>query len=343
LPTLDSPRVSVIIPARDEAAHIERCVRSVLAQEFEGSLEVLVVDGASTDGTGTIARAAGATVVENPERVIPTGLNRGLAAAGGDVVLRFDAHGAMPKGYVASCLRALEATDGPAIVGGWCEVRAAGPWGRALGEALASRIGIGNARLWRRPSPGSGQREVDTVHFGCFRREVVEALGGWREDMLANEDFELGYRVRASGGKVVFDPAIWSVYHPRESLSAIARQFLNYGRWKAEVVAVAPRSLRARQLAPPALLATCVVAAAPSPLALPARTALAAYAATIAGRAARSEAGWRLGVVLATMHVTWGVGLLGGLPAAAARRVRRSSSQPPRQANEGSGEHRRTP
>lgn len=319
----------------------------MLVQEFDGDLEVLVVDGASTDGTAEIARAAGATVVENPERVIPTGLNRGLAAAGGDVVLRFDAHGAMPAGYVASCLRALEATDGPAIVGGWCEVRAVGPWGRALGEALASRIGIGNPRLWRRPLPSASRGEIDTVHFGCFRRDVVAALGGWREDLLANEDFEVGYRVRAAGGKVVFDPSIWSFYHPRESLPAVARQFLKYGRWKAEVVAIAPRSLRARQLAPPALLATCAVAAVPSPLALPARVALGAYAATIAGRAGRSG-GWRLAVVLATMHVTWGAGLLLGLPAAAVRRLRRSSSRsraqhPARQAKDGSGQNRSPP
>src|SRR3954471_18849196 len=96
----DAPRVSVVVPARDEAAHIEACVRSILAQEVEGGLEVVVVDGRSSDDTAAIARAAGATVVDNPDRVIPAALNRGLAAARGEVVVRFDAHAEMPPGYV---------------------------------------------------------------------------------------------------------------------------------------------------------------------------------------------------------------------------------------------------
>jgi succinoglycan biosynthesis protein ExoA len=305
-------------------------VRSVLAQEIEGTLEVLVIDGRSSDGTGELARAAGATVIDNPQRVIPTALNRGLAAARGRVILRFDAHGEMPPGYVAACLRALEEVDGAAVVGGWCEVRGVGPWGRALGEALASRIGIGNARRWRRPPPNYGRHEVDTVHFGCFRRELVEELGGWREDILSNEDFERDYRVRASGRKVVFDPSIWSVYHPRESFRAIARQFLNYGRWKAEVIALAPGSVRPRQLAPPALLIVCAAAAIRSPLARPALAALAAYAVVVTATAARSAAGWRLGALLVTIHVCWGAGLIARLPIAALRRVRhrkRASAQ----------------
>lgn len=301
----------------------------MLDQEFDGTLEVLVVDGASSDGTGAIARASGATVVENPDRVIPAALNRGLAAATGDVVLRFDAHGAMPEGYVAACLRALEATDGAATVGGWCQVEATGPWGRALGEALSSRIGIGNPRLWQRPPAGAGRREADTVHFGCFRREVLAELGGWNEAILANEDFELHHRLRVAGGKVVFDPAIWSIYRPRESLRAIALQYHNYGRWKGEVLALAPDSIRLRQLAPPALLITMLAAWAPTPLARPARAALAAYALALVAESARTRGGWRLPIVIATMHTAWGLGLVSRLPALAKPRLRGEPPQPP--------------
>ena len=101
----------MIVPARDEAAHIERCLRSILAQEVDGGLEVIVADGGSSDATARLAKAAGARVVDNPGRTTPAGLNRALAAAQGEVIVRFDAHAEMPPGYVAACLRGLDRID----------------------------------------------------------------------------------------------------------------------------------------------------------------------------------------------------------------------------------------
>lgn len=168
----------MIIPARNEARHIEDCVRSVRAQEIEGELEVIVVDERSSDATAELARAAGAKVVDDPERCFPSALNRRLATTRADVVARFDAHGAMPAGYLEACLRALDEVEGAATVGGWCEVRANGNWGRALGTALASPVGIGNASRWRRPAAGAPRRDVNTVHFGCFSQGPAAPVGG---------------------------------------------------------------------------------------------------------------------------------------------------------------------
>lgn len=311
-----TPRISVVIPARDEASHISACVRSVVGQTVPGGLEVLVVDGCSTDATAELAREAGATVLTNTKRVIPAALNRGLAAARGEVLVRFDAHAEMPGGYIEACLQVLE-EEGAANVGGWRDARGVGPWGRAAAAALASRLGVGNPRIWRRPRRGERRREADTVPLGCFPVAVLRRAGGWREELLVNEDFELNYRLRRAGGRVVFDPAIWSIYRPRESLGAIARQYWRYGRWKAVVLIAAPRSTRLRQLAPAALLATATVAALPSPLARPARAALASYCLLLGLAAARSAAGWRTAPVLATMHLTWAAGLVAGLLLAA--------------------------
>src|SRR4051794_5124754 len=108
----DAPRVSVVVPARDEAANIEACVRSILAQRVEGGLEVIVVDGRSGDDTAAIARAAGARVVDNPDQVIPAALNRGVEAARAAIVVRFDAHSEMPAGSVGG------GPPGPAPGGG---------------------------------------------------------------------------------------------------------------------------------------------------------------------------------------------------------------------------------
>ena len=307
-----APRVSVVIPARNEAQHIEACVRSVLAQEVDAEYEVIVVDGESEDGTAELARRAGARAVSNPERTTPAALNRGLDAAQGEILVRFDAHGEMPQGYLAASLRALEEEPRAVNVGGWCDVQGTGGWGRATGEALRSRLGVGNPRIWKRPPSGEGRREVDTVHFGCFRTETLRRLGGWRRDLLRNQDFELNQRLRDGGGRVVFDPEIWSVYRPRESLGGLAGQYFGYGRHKARMLASAPHSLRPRQLAPVGLLAVAVAAAGPRPLAAPARAALGLYGLVLAGASVRSEEGWRTGVVLGTMHLCWAAGLVAG-------------------------------
>lgn len=307
------PRVSVLIPARNEAARIEACLRSVLAQDAPGGLEVVVADGASTDGTADLARAAGARVVPNPRGITPAGLNRALAAARGAVVVRFDAHAEMPPGYVAACLRALDEETGAVNVGGWRDARGDGPWARATGAALASRFGVGNPRIWRRPRAGAARVDVDTVPLGAWPADALRSAGGWSEEFVRNQDFELNNRLRRANGRVVFDPAIWSVYHPRESLRALARQYWEYGLFKARMLREDPGSLRPRQLAPVGLLAAAVLALGPKPVARPARAALLAYLLVLGAVAARGQGGWRTVPVLATMHLTWVAGLLRGL------------------------------
>ena len=322
-----SPLVSVVIPARNEERHIEACVRSVLAQEAAAELEILVVDGRSTDRTAERARAAGAAVVDNPDRITAAALNRALDVARGEYFLRFDAHSEMPPGYVEACLRAHAEEQGAGNVGGWCDPRGVGPWGRALAAALTSKLGVGHAGFWRPPPPGRGRYDTDHVHFGCFPMKLLREVGGWREDLAANEDFELDRRVRRTGARVIFDPAVWSIYRPRESLAAIARQYVRHGRGKAASLVLAPESLRPRQLAPPALLATIGIALLPSPFALPARGALGVYALAVGAAAVRAAAGWRTAAVLPTIHLAWGAGLLWGLTQAALNaRPRRGSN-----------------
>jgi succinoglycan biosynthesis protein ExoA len=316
--------VSVIVPARDEAAHIGACVGSILAQHVDAEVEVVVADDGSHDATAELARAAGATVVDNTRGGISAGLNSALAAARGDVIVRFDAHAEMPPGYLAACLRALAEEPNVASVGGWVQAEGSGPWGRATAAALESPLGVGHPLKWTRPS-GPARRDVEHVPFGCFPADRLRAVEGWNEELEANEDFELDHRLRQAGGRIVFDPAISIVYRPRESLGGIVSQYWRYGRAKAVVLAGAPASVQPRQLAPPALLATVALAAAPTPLRLPAQAATGLYALAVGGAAARSGGGWRTAAVMVTMHVTWGAALVSGLALAVGPRRRRSA------------------
>jgi succinoglycan biosynthesis protein ExoA len=312
LGTPEHPRVSVIIPARNEEGHIGACVRSILSQDVAvAGLEVIVADGCSIDGTAEAARRAGATVVANPEGSTPAGLNAALARCRGNVVVRFDAHAEMPAGYLAACLNAMDGQVGPVCVGGWRRVAGRGPWGRATAAALESPFGVGNPRLWR-PPDSDAPVEVETVALGCWSAQELRAVGGWSERFRRNQDFELNHRLRRAGGRVIFDPRIWSVYKPRESPAEIARQYWDYGRFKALMLADAPESLRPRQLAPIVLLGTLAAAALPGRMQMPARFALGAYMTTLALISARSRLGWRTGAVIALMHLTWGAGLVVG-------------------------------
>jgi succinoglycan biosynthesis protein ExoA len=304
-------RVSVIIPARNEATYIDACVRSIRDQDVDADLEVIVADGSSGDDTAKRAAGAGAVVVENPDRTTPMALNRGLARATGDVILRFDAHSEMMPGYIAACLRALEDDPTAVNVGGWCEVQGIGPWGRAVAAALQSPLGVGNPRLWRRPRVGERRRYVETVPFGCFRADALRATGGWRPDLVRNQDFELNHRLRVAGGKIVFDPSISFVYRPRESLGALSRQYREFGRWKAVMLADSPDSVRPRQFAPLILVATALLALAPGKAGRTGQAGGAVYASVIAVEARRAG-DWRVAPVLAAIHLSWGIGFLGG-------------------------------
>jgi len=314
-----APRVTVIVPARNEAANIEACLQSILGQRVEGGLEVIVADGRSSDETAELARSLGATVVDNPARTTPAALNAALAAAKGPIVVRFDAHGRMPPGYVEASVRALDEEAGAAGVGGWIEVEANGPWGRAIGAVLGSRLGIGNARSWRRPRPNQGRMDVETFPLGCWPTELLRALGGWDERFSRNQDFELNHRLRVNGGRIIFDPDVWSYYRPRESLRSLARQYWDYGRFKALTVATAPQSLRPRQVAPVILVVTAGAAVLPNGVGRAARVALAGYGLVVAGVAISSRGGWRAIPVLVTIHGVWGAGLLSGLTRIAGR------------------------
>jgi succinoglycan biosynthesis protein ExoA len=319
--TSESRLVSVVVPARNEEQHIAACVRSILQQDVGAEVEVIVADGRSRDRTAEVARAAGATVVPNPLGTIPAGLNAALTHARGEVIARFDAHAEMPPGYLAACLTALGQQRGAKVcVGGWRRVEGRGPWSRATAAALASRFGVGNPRIWRPPRPADEPVEVDTVPLGAWFAEDLRALGGWNERYLRNEDFELNQRLRRAGGRVVFDPHVWSIYRPRESPAAIARQYWDYGRFKALMLAEQPRSLRPRQVAPLALLATLAAAAVPGPASTPARAAIGVYVVTLGVVAARSSEGWRTGATLASMHLSWGAGLAAGLARQVAKR-----------------------
>ena len=229
-----APRLSVIIPCRNERATIGACLASVLGNGYPGALEVIVADGESTDGTAALvaelaARKPELRLVRNVKRTTPAALNLALAAATGEVLLRLDAHAALPCGYLATAVAWLYAS-GAAQVGGVLRnrVRRAGVWTQAISEVLGHPFGVGNARF------RTGCREprwADTVFGGCWRREAVERTGAFDERLERGQDFEWNQRLRAAGGRILLVPELVVDYWVPAGLTEFARQAFRNGRW----------------------------------------------------------------------------------------------------------------
>ena len=252
------PTVSVLLPTLNERAFIRDCLDSLLAQDYPELVEILVIDGGSSDGTRSIVTGSGAPVrlVENARVTAAAAMNIGIAAAKGDVIVRADAHTLYARDYVRRCVEVLQET-GAQNVGGLMRPEGATVFGRAVAAATSSPVGVGPGKFHY----ASRREEVDTVYLGCWYRSTLEDLGGYDESRLqwAAEDQELNFRLRRAGGVVVLDPSIRSTYFVRDTPRALWRQYFNYGVCKASTL-VKHRSLPTpRPLAPAALTAATVV------------------------------------------------------------------------------------
>ena len=197
------PEVSVIVPCRNEVKYIAACLDSVLANDYpKERLEVLVVDGMSEDGTRAVVERYARTcpfirLVDNPRRVTPAALNLGIASARGSAIMIMGAHAAYPSGYISELVTWLR-HSGADAVGGRCVTRPGreSVTGRAIAAAVSHPFGIGNSHF---RTGAAEPRWVDTVPFGCYRRDVFERVGVFDEELVRNQDDEFNHRILRQG------------------------------------------------------------------------------------------------------------------------------------------------
>jgi succinoglycan biosynthesis protein ExoA len=313
---MSTPPVSVVVPVLNEERHLSDAVARILEQDYPGDLEVVLALGPSKDRTDEVAARLAAAdprvrLVRNPTGKTPDGLNAAIAASTHPVVVRVDGHGLLAQGYVRTAVRVMDET-GAANVGGLMAAEGVTPFEQAVARAMTSRFGVGGARF----HTGGEAGPADTVYLGVFRREVLEKHGGYDPAFVRAQDWELNHRIREGGGLVWFTPELSVTYRPRPTLQALARQYLDYGRWRRVVVRQNPGTLTARYLAAPlatlGVLAGLVVAPFwPWALVLPVGYAGAVGLGTLltwGGLPSRARAA--LPLVYATMHLAWGTGFL---------------------------------
>jgi glycosyltransferase involved in cell wall biosynthesis len=313
--------VSVVLPTLNERAHIRDCLDSLLAQDYDGIVEILVVDGCSTDGTREVVVAEGGlvTLVDNPERSAAAAMNVGIRAASGDIIVRLDGHSRPHADYVRRCIERLQDANAGVVGGVWHIVPGAPTLrARAIALATGSRLGSGGA-AYRHGEEEPAPRDADTVPFGAFARGLWQALDGYDSELLVVEDGDFNYRTRAAGRRVILDPAIKTEYFPRRRFRTLARQYLGYGWWKMVLLRKHPGALRVRQIIPFGFVAVVLALAFASAVSPSAKTALlallAVYAVVLLAAAfmtARRAQDVRLWLPIALAYLviqcSWGLG-----------------------------------
>lgn len=312
------------MPIRNEAKYIERSLGAVLRQDYPASrLEVLVVDGRSTDATREIVsrlagRYANVRLLDNPRQIQAAALNVGIRAARGEIIVRVDGHTFIEPDYVSACARHLLAGDAD-NVGGMMRARGDTVVGQAVALATTSPFGIGGSKFHYTDQVHT----VDTVYLGAYWRKTLLEIGLFDEEFVINQDYELNVRLREAGGRILLSPAVKSVYIPRDSLRGLWRQYFRYGRWKTRTLRKHPGSLQWRQLAAPLFVAALLVNGLLGLLAKPFRWLFGAVVGSyllanlVASTISARRGGWKylplLPLVFAAVHVAWGIGFWVGL------------------------------
>jgi len=318
---LIQPSVSVLIPIRNEEKSIARCLDSILANGYpRDRLEILVIDGESNDcSQKTVDKYINEypfiKLLNNPKRIQAAGLNIGLKEAKGEIIIRMDAHATYAQDYILQCVNLLQIT-GASNVGGMQRGVGSGYVSGAIAIATTTPFGIGDARF----RYSEKEEWVDTVYLGAWYKKTLESLGGFNEEWVVNEDYELNYRLRQAGGKILLSPKIRCHYYVRGSLRDLFHQFFRYGFWKVRTLVAHPESLRWRHLVPPVFVLAIILSIGLLAVSWPAALIVPGLY-VIANLAFCFSTVWRRGwlylpllpIVFGILHIGWGVGFWLGL------------------------------
>ena len=305
----------MILPIRNEEKYLADAVSAILAQHYDGKLEVILAVAPSTDKTLEIAQQLHindprVVIVDNPTGRTAAGLNLAIAASQYSIIVRVDGHSNIPSNYCQLVSELLENT-GAVNVGGVMAAEGQSLFQRSVARAMRSPLGVGASRFHIGGSAG----EVDTVYLGAFRKEALVAIGGFDERFTRAQDWELNFRLRQAGGVIYFDPRLIVTYRPRSTIKALAKQYFEYGRWRRVISRRHQGTINYRYLAPPFTVAATTLSLLLgwliSPYLLIPALVYAVFiliASVVIGKNAGEIL--CLPTILLTMHISWGFGFL---------------------------------
>ncbi len=229
------PFVSIIIPCRNEKNFISKCLDFVLENDYpKDKIEMFIVDGMSTDGTREIIndyikKYPFICLLDNPKRITPVALNIGIKEAKTGIIIRMDAHATYKTDYIFKCATYLEKYGADDIGGIWIiKPQDNTAIGRGIAKSMSSFLGTGDAYY----KIGSEKLKiVDTVPFGCYRKEVFDKIGFFNENLKRSQDMEFNIRLKKAGGKIYLFPEIVGYYYARSKIKEFLIHNFEDGIW----------------------------------------------------------------------------------------------------------------
>jgi len=257
------PIVSIIIACRNEKDFIARCLDSIISNDYpKDRMEIIIADGMSEDGTRDIVieyieRFPYIRLIDNLKKNTSSAFNMGIEAAKGEIVMIMGAHSIYEEDYISQCVSHLLKGDAD-NVGGICKIRPQNNSliAKSIAYAMSSTFGAGNA-YYRTGTDEA--RYVDTVFGGCYKKKIFDYIGNFDEELFRTQDSELNARLIKSGRKILLVPTIVSYYYARKSLKELCKMNLQYGYSKPLAVKKVGKVYTARQLIPPAFVASLCI------------------------------------------------------------------------------------
>ena len=311
------------MPVLNEEGHLEAAVHSVLEQGFEG--ELILALGPSSDKTNEIAERLAKSekrirLVSNPLGLTTVGMNLAIRQAKHDYIVRIDAHSEPGKNYIARSIQLLDEL-GADLIGGMMSAKGKTLFQRSVAWAYNSPFGLGGASY----HVGGEAGEAESAYLGVFKKSALDRVGGYDEKIVRGEDWELAQRIKATGGLVWFSPELTVTYWPRSTWSGLVKQFYSTGVWRGDLTRRDIAGASKRYFVPPALVISLALGNVLATLGLSIGWApMLAYLAAIVMIGAFAARLAPVPLVLATMHISWGVGFLVGFFSGARGTIDRS-------------------
>jgi glycosyltransferase involved in cell wall biosynthesis len=319
---IKAAKVSVIMPVLNEEHHLADAVASVLGQNFDG--ELLIALGPSTDNTNQVAAKLAKSdprvrLVPNPRGLTTVGMNLCIKEAKHDYVVRVDAHSEPATNYITRGIEILNET-GADLLGGVMAAKGKTLFQRSVAWAYTSRFGLGGASY----HVGGEAGEAESAYLGIFRKSILEQVGGYDESIIRGEDWDLAQRIKAAGSLVWFSPELSVTYWPRSSWTGLVKQFYSTGVWRGDLTRRDLSRTSLRYFIPPALVLSILLGSILGGLGF-----IVGWVPVLGYLGAIVAVGFLAGLapvplVLATMHLSWGVGFILGYLRGAAGTIDRS-------------------
>jgi len=307
--------VSVILPILNEERDLNQCVTAILQQDYPADIEIILALGPSVDKTTIIAEKLSAAdkrikLVNNPSGQTATGLNLAIKMSSYEILCRIDGHSEISSTYIKTAVEIMT-NQGAVNVGGLMFADSDKGLQRTIAQAMRSKLGVGSSKFHTGGSAG----ESETVYLGTFKKSAVIAAGGFDERYIRAQDWELNYRLRKNGGLIWFDPRLVVTYRPRNTFRKLAKQYFQYGRWRRVITRQHQNTVNFRYLAPPiavlVILLSIFFAILINPVFI---TPIFIYFASLVvggvfiGKKLTDKL--LMPLVLATMHISWGIGFI---------------------------------